>query len=294
MPVAVGVGALGVVWYLSRGTHPQVSGVVTPVTSATVAGGRVSPIASGSPATPIDPFSQWLNPSRKVAHMADSTSPVNTSTIDLYAANLDFAKPGDRHDILSILIGHHNAQGIFAEELWSPGHPFHHLSDIAPHWNVNQGNQMNAASKNAIAVAPEFPVVRKGARFGVHVPGMGSRDIKFSDVNLDGHIVELVDVHMPAERFHAFWPVMAARLAAFKASARYPVIIGGDWNARINGPLMRAYSRRLGLKRYGVGIDGFLYSPQLNAHPLPTVSNAVTKSDHPFPGARFSWKANVR
>ena len=228
-----------------------------------------------------------------VRMIVEAKAAADPTSLTVYAANFDWANrvKADATDARQIVA--HGASVILGVELASAGHPTTHLAELLPHgWHVHQGK--GAAAKTAVAVAPGHRLGAAGSHLGIgHVPGvkLGVRDIEWQDVFLDGRRVRTIAVHEPPHRFHSLWPIYTANLVAVVRTSPFPVIVGGDWNAKLSGVDVHKLARVLGLKVYGDGIDGILYSKSLVATPAPTVTNAATRSDHPFPGATFTWAA---
>ena len=212
--------------------------------------------------------------------------------LTVFSANFDWANApsADVRDATSLLA--HHADAVLGVELTSAGRPITRLSKLFPGWHAHQGKSGGKAMAG-VAVSPEYRTGSSGFALGIgHRPGvkLGVRWITWQDVYLAGRRVRLIAVHLPPQRFHFLWPVYAANIAAVVRSSPFPVIMGGDYNSTLSGPEVAQLARLCGLKRYGVGIDGILYSPQLAARPAPTVTNAATRSDHPFPGLTFTWR----
>lgn len=282
-----GVAALGVVWYLNRAPHVAIATPTTPDAPTPAPGTRPTVHAALEAAWNGGHFAKEPHMTHAGKAPPDAYS---TKTLTLFQWNADFNRSPAAHARAARILLQHGAQAIAGEELWSTDKPHTYLADLFPGYKVTQGRE-GWRSMGGIAVDPRFKSGPGRIRLGIpHIPGvkLNARPIVERTVVIDGRKATLMEVHFPPERFPTLWPLYAVRLRAAILAAPHPPIVSGDWNSRLTGAQVERFARAAGLRRYGTGIDGFLYSPDFRITHHVVIPAGVA-SDHPVVGATFAW-----
>ena len=131
-------------------------------------------------------------------------------------------------------------------------------------WKVLQNTSSKAKAGSAVVYRKS--VVSKQVNRGLHIgtrphgKDILTRWINWVDVKLvNGTVVRLASLHMPPARYPGLQDNMVRNTVDFIKKSPHPVLVGGDWNFKVNND-PKNITGKTGLKARGKGIDGFYFA----------------------------------